>query len=335
MNEDMIIDDMANFDFTQLDDVVELPREEVTPRGVTLDEVTEDGGLVDDISDLGDLLEGESDSDDEQAEYDPNDDTTDITEPEDKSEHIEIFNALPDDVPLEFEGHKMTKAEVKQLFEDKQVFDNQRELVSTAANSIDQIHRHITQETVKHATAIDLNIQNIQRKMNSNISATEYGELARQLNSAVEARNNLNARVDEQMRLLDIERAETTRFRIADTDNQMKREVPQWDSLKGGLLQDLQSRGVNLGELEKVWSKDIAMMALNDYRYRKQKEKAGAAALEAAKAKAPRSTSSPVNAKRQKAAEAQEARKSALLRKAKTGGLSERDYSDMFDFLTD
>lgn len=338
MNDnDMIINDMDNFDFTQLEDVIAIPKEDVPPRGVTLDELTEDGGTVDDISDFDntDSLIDPDGEDSTDIDVNPNDDTSDITEPEDKSEHIEIFNDLPEDVKLSFDGHEMTKSEVKQLFKDKETFDSQRELVSTAATSIDQIHRHIRSETLKHATAIDLNIQNLQRKMNSNISATEYGEYARQLQSAVEARSNLNKRVDEQMRLLDIERAETTRYRIADTDVKMKNEVPQWDSLKGSLLQDLQKRGVNLNDLEKVWSKDIAMMALNDYRYRMQKEKAGAAAMEAAKAKAPRSTSSAVNAKRQKAAEVQEAKKSNLLRKAKAGNLTDNDYSEMFNFLTD
>lgn len=333
MSNDMYFDP-SSFDFTNLVDVVET--EPTAPKpGLKLDEVTPDGGMVDDISDLADLFAADEDEESKES-TDLNDNVSDLLTNHDvDDDKITIFNDLPDEATLIFDGHEMSKKQVKELFQAKQIFDEQKELVSTAANSIDQIHRHLQQEAIKHATAIDLNIQNIQRKMNSNISATEYGELARQLNSAMEARNSLNASVDERMRLLDIEKAEVTRFRIDQVNHVMRAEVPQWDQIKGGLLQDMQSRGVNLGELEKVWSKDVAMMALNDYRYRKLKENKGNQAIADAKAKAPRSTSTAANAQRQQTLDATTAKKAALIKKARQGNLSKAEHSEMFNFLVD
>lgn len=330
-NESMYFDP-SDFDFTQLVDVVETTPNEPKP-GMKLNEVTPDGGRVDDISDLADLFT--ADEDESETEKDINDDVSDLVKPEVDPDTITLFNDLPDDAPLDIGGESMTKAQIKELKQAKEVFENQKELVSTAANSIDQIHRYIQQNHAAHALTIDTNIANIQRKMNSGISATEYGEEARKLNQAYEAKAMLNARVDEEMKLLEVQRAETTRFRIMQADHAMRAEVPQWDQLKGGLLKDLQDRGVNLADLEKVWSKDVALMALNDYRYRKQKEQAGAKALEAAKAKAPRSTSTPANAQRQKSLDANEAKKAALLKKARNGGLSREDNAAMFNFLVD
>lgn len=330
-NESMYFDP-SDFDFTQLVDVVETTPNEPKP-GMKLEEVTPDGCRVDDISDLADLFT--ADEDESETEKDINDDVSDLVKPEVDPDTITLFNDLPDDAPLDIGGEPMTKAQIKELKQAKEVFENQKELVSTAANSIDQIHRYIQQNHAAHALTIDTNIANIQRKMNSGISATEYGEEARKLNQAYEAKAMLNARVDEEMKLLEVQRAETTRFRIMQADHAMRAEVPQWDQLKGGLLKDLQDRGVNLADLEKVWSKDVALMALNDYRYRKQKEQAGAKALEAAKAKAPRSTSTPANAQRQKSLDANEAKKAALLKKARNGGLSREDNAAMFNFLVD
>ncbi|EBL2669813.1 hypothetical protein D3Q16_26810 [Salmonella enterica] len=332
MSNDMYFD-TNTFDFTSLVDVVETGANEPVKQAAKISDIGPDGGSVDDISDLADLFYATDE--DESTDTDPNNDVSDLLTDTVDPDTITLFNDLPDDAPLDILGEPMTKAQIRELKQAKEVFESQKEVVSTAANSIDQIHRHLQQEAIKHSTAIDLNIQNIQRKMNSNISATEYGELARQLNSAMEARNSLNASVDERMRLLDIEKAEVTRFRIDQVNHVMRAEVPQWDQIKGGLLQDMQSRGVNLGELEKVWSKDVAMMALNDYRYRKLKENKGNQAIADAKAKAPRSTSTAANAQRQQTLDATTAKKAALIKKARQGNLSKAEHSEMFNFLVD
>lgn len=332
-NESMYFDP-SDFDFTQLVDVVETTPNEPKP-GMKLNEVTPDGGRVDDISDLADLFT--ADEDESETEKDINDDVSDLVKPEVDPDTITLFNDLPDDAPLDIGGESMTKAQIKELKQAKEVFESQKELVSTAANSIDQIHQFIQRNHMAHALSIDTNIQNIQRKMNSGISATEYGEEARKLNQALEAKAMLNARIDEEMRLLNVERQEATRFRVNQVDHILKQDVPQWDQLKGGLLQEIKKIGGDelLNDLEKVWNPHIAKMALDAYRYRKQKEQAGAKALEAAKAKAPRSTSTPANAQRQKSLDANEAKKAALLKKARNGGLSREDNAAMFNFLVD
>lgn len=334
MSNESMYYDPASFDFTSLVDVVEADPETVKPYTKATD-VNQDGGIVDDASDLADLFITDEDEP-ETGEIDPNDDVSDLAMPdEDTTDKITIFNDLPDDVPLVIEGQELTKSQIKKLFEDKETFETQKEFISTAANSLDQIHRYIQQNHAAHALSIDTNIQNIQRKMNSGISATEYGEEARKLNQALEAKAMLNARVDEEMKLLDVQRAETTRFRILQADQAMRAEVKEWDQIKGGLLKDLQERGINLGELEKVWSKDVALMALNDYRYRKGKKDVEAKALAAAKAKAPRSTSTAANAKREKSLDAAAAKKQALLNKARKGELTPEDNRNMFNFLVD
>lgn len=332
-NENMYFDP-SSFDFTSLVDVVEqsAPQEKDYTKA---NEITPNGGIVDDASDLEDLFDADPEDETATNETDINADVSDLITPEPETDTITIFNDLPDDVPLSFGEHQMTKAEAKQFFADKKAFDDQKELINTAATSIDQIHNHIMRNHTAHALAIDTNIANIQRKMNSGISNAEYGEEARKLQQAYEAKAMLNARTDEEMKLLEVERAETTRFRVMQADHEMRAEVPQWDRLKGGLLKDMQERGVNLAELEKVWNKQIATMALNDYRYRMSRKKVETTALEAAKAKAPRSTSTAANAQRQKALDENAAKKAALVKKAKTGSLTAEDNQRMFDFLVD
>lgn len=333
-NENMYFDP-SQFDFTQLVDVVETdaPQEKEPAK---LSQVGPDGGLVDDTSDLADLFL--SDEDEPETESDINSDVSDLlSNPEVDADKITLFNDLPEDAPLVFGEHQMTKAEAKQFFADKKTFDDQKELINTAASSIDQIHNYIMRNHTAHRLAIDSNIENIQRKMNSGISNAEYGEEARKLQQAYEARAMLNARTDEEMKLLNVEREETARFRVLQTDQAMRSEFPQWDQIKGGLLQDIKARGGDqlLGDLEKVWNPEIAKMLLDSYRYRKQKEKAGASALEAAKAKAPRSTSTAANAQRQKALDANAAKKAALIKKARNGGLDRSEHAQMFEFLVD
>ncbi|MLU53269.1 hypothetical protein DRT11_23910 [Salmonella enterica subsp. enterica] len=335
-NENMYFDPAA-FDFTQLVDVVEGNEAPTIAKTESLKDIGPNGGVTDDASDLADLFTADPDDEAPEGEKDINADVSDLITPEPTEDTIKIFNDLPDDVPLSFGDHEMTKAEAKQFFADKKTFDDQKELISTAANSIDQIHTHIMRNHTSHALTIDTNIANIQRKMNSNISAAEYGEEARKLQQAYEAKAFLNQRTDEELKLLEIEKAEVTRFKIMQTDHAMRSEFPQWDQIKGGLLRDIKERGGDqlLNDLEKVWNPEIAKMLLESYRFRQRNKQAGEKALEAAKAKAPRSTSTAANAQRQKALDETAAKKAALLKKAKTGNLTPEDNAKMFDFLVD
>ncbi|HID4300471.1 TPA: hypothetical protein ACXEZB_004393 [Escherichia coli] len=325
--------DPSEFDFTSLVDVVEheAPQEKALPK---LSDIGPDGGAVEDISDLSDLFTEEEAE--EKEIKDINDDASDLMDkPETDPELITIVNDLPDDAPLDFGGEVYTKAQIKEYLSAKKDFDTEKELVGQAAKDIDQIHRHIHQTNLRHATAIDNDIADLQKLLNGRVSETEYGQISRALNQKIQERNDLNARVDEQMKLFDVERYHATQYRIQQTDQQMRKEFPQWDQLRGGLLADLQSRGVNLGELEKVWCKDIAMMAINDYRYRNSLKKAGEKALAAAKAKAPRSIGSSANHDRQKSIDSKEAERAKLRHKMRNGGLTKEENAKAFDLLID
>ncbi|EGJ4116072.1 hypothetical protein IHX65_004878 [Salmonella enterica] len=332
MSNDSMYFDPASFDFSMLKDVVEheAPPEKELPK---VSEIGPDGGAVEDTSDLADLFLADEDEPEEAA--DPNDDASDLVTSEVDPDIITIFNDLPDDAVVVFGNREMPKAKANEYLNKIDEYENNKEIVGTAANSIDQIHRFIMQDYHKHKTVFDLQRENMERELGTNINQIRRGEIALNLQSLNEAETDLQNRTKEKMQLLDIHTAETTRFRINQTDQAMRAEVPQWEQLKGGLLKDMQDRGINLAELEKVWSKDVALAFLNDYRYRKQKEKAGATALEAAKAKAPRSTSTAANAQRQKSLDANAAKKAELLRKARNGGLDRDDHAKLFEFLVD
>ncbi|EOG8337667.1 hypothetical protein ACLIX5_004465 [Salmonella enterica subsp. enterica serovar Bredeney] len=336
MNDESMYFDPTQFDFTSLVDVIESDEKPTAANTVKTKEADANGGYIDDISDLENLFLTDDEETEEETEEDPNADIKDlqpVTEAD--QDAITLFNEIPDNAELLIGNEKMTKQQIKEMKEANQAFENQRELVATAANSLDQIHRHITNNHVANRLAIDTNIETLTRKLNSGLDPVEYGNTARQLQQAQEAKQMFNLRVAEEMQLLDIERAETTRFRIAQADQALRAEIPQWDNLKGGLLQDMQKRGINLAELEKVWSKDVALMALNDYRYRMQKTKAEETAIAAAKAKAARSTSTAANANRVKAQSDKEAKKQALLKRQQKGLFTREDHAKMFDFLTD
>ncbi|EBA3920935.1 hypothetical protein EE88_21640 [Salmonella enterica] len=331
-NESMYFDPKA-FDFTSLVDVVE---HDEAPKGkpVSRDIVGPDGGATDDISDLSDLyMEDETEESEEEA--DPNDDVTDLQTPEADPDTIQIFDDLPEDAPLNIGGETMTKAQIKELKAAKAVFEDQKELISTAANSIEQIHKHIRNNHIAHALSIDTNIANIQRKMNSNISPVEYGEESRKLQQALEAKAMLNNRVNEEMELLHIQDQELTRFRLLNMQTAMRSKIADWDKVQMGLWKDLESRGYNLHELEKSITPELASDLLDAYRYRKLKEKAGQDAITAAKAKAPRSTTTAANAKRTDSADPREAKKRELLKKQRNGTFTKDDHAKMFEFLAD
>ncbi|EDI2893894.1 hypothetical protein CDG24_25205 [Salmonella enterica subsp. enterica serovar Newport] len=325
--------DPASFNFDDLKDVI------ITDEPITKPvpaKAGPDGGKVEDISDLADLFADEDTPEPEQeAEPDLNADVSDLVPEESQSEALTIFNDLPDSALVTFNGKEMTKAEANEVFAMVDQLKQEREVVSTAANSIEQIHRFIEQDYHRHATAIDANIAHIQQKMNSNISAVEYGEEARKLQSALEARNELNQRTDEKMRLLDLEKAELTKQRLYQTDVAMVKDIPQWLDRRGAVLKYAQDQGMNLNELEKVWSAPLAKALYHAYAFTKQRSKVETEALERAKAKAPRSTASAANAQRQKAADAKEIKRQQLLAKQAKHGLDRDGMAQMFEFLKD
>ncbi|EGN9856579.1 hypothetical protein IS360_003600 [Salmonella enterica] len=334
MSNDMYFDP-SSFDFTSLVDVVET--EPTAPKqGMKLNEVTADGGRVDDISDLSDLFES-NDEDENQEETDLNNNVSDLLPKENDSDAITLFNDLPDDALVTFGNREITKAQANEYISKIDEYEQQKEVISTSANNIDQIHRFIMQDHHKHKTVLDLQREAMQQELGRGVNDIRRGEIALKMQSLNEAEINLVNRTKEKMFLLDEERNHATKFRLDQADHFMQKEVPQWNQIKGPLLQDLIStygEGI-LSNLEPAWNKNVAMMVLNDYRYRNGRKKAGAAAMEAAKAKAPRSTSTAANAQRQQALDTKATEKAALIKKAKTGNLSKADHTKMFDFLVD
>ncbi|EKA7615244.1 hypothetical protein OL383_004429 [Salmonella enterica] len=339
MNKDMFID-TDTFNFFDLADITYEERAEFAPveqptkfDGVTADEIGPDGGIADDASDLFDNDE-ERELEAEEA-ADPNNNTSDLQTETDPEETLDIFNDLPDDAPINFAGRSMTKAQVAEAVEMIDRVKAESEIVSDAAKNIDQINRYLIQQHHRSATAIDHNIQVIQQQMNSGVSDVEYGNLSRKLQQAIEARQVLDAATDEKMRALDVEKAEIARFRINQEISTLSKTIPDWENRRKQVLSYALEKKVNLNDVEKVWSPELAEMMYKAYCYDKTREKAKTTALERAKAKAPRSQSSTANAQRTNAANQQEQRLNHLKQKMNKGGLDERETADMFQFLKD
>ncbi|EEI7324273.1 hypothetical protein G4E03_003462 [Salmonella enterica] len=326
--------DTDTFDFDTVIDVLDAKTGEAINKGVKLDEVTPDGGLVDDISDLSDLFENEEEAEREAViAADPNNNVSDLVSPDDEKEVISIFEDLPEDAVFTIGGETLTKARIQELQKAEKQITNDREVVTQAAKTIDQVSRFIEQDYYRHQTAIDANIENIQKAMNSGVSETEYGKLSRQLNSAIEARNALNSRVDERMRLLDLQRAEQTRYDVHQADVHASRKIPNWEKIRGTVLADVAAMGVDLNKIEKIIDGPLFEVLYKASAHDRSIKKQSQLALEKAKAKAPRSqraTTTPQDSR-----DAKTQKQHQLIAKANNGGLSREENSQLFDFLVD
>ncbi|EKE9051051.1 hypothetical protein OXE08_004518 [Salmonella enterica] len=339
MNKDLSID-TDTFDFFSLNDITDDERATYAPQPTapaapltSADEVGPDGGVVDDARDLFDNDE-ERELEAEEA-ADPNNNVSDLQTPQDDEEVITLFNDLPDDAPMSFNGRNMTKADVAAAIAKIDEVNAHSEIVSDAAKNIDQIHRFLVREHARSSTAIDTNINLIQQRMNSGVSDVEYGNLSRQLQQAIEARNALDYSTDEKMRALDVERAEVVKFRINEEINTLSKTIPDWENRRSKVLSYAQAQKVNLNEVEKIWTPQLAEMFYKAYCYDQRRAQVKDEALAKAKAKAPRSQASAANAQRTQAASMTEQQRAALVNKAKRGELSEREQSDMFKYLID
>ncbi|EMC1489666.1 hypothetical protein VAA96_004544 [Salmonella enterica] len=349
MNTENMEYDTNDFDFFSLVDVVNdvdtngnaIPNSDALAkhRPTTAANVGPDGGIVDGIDDLDPkhLFDTDEEAELQQKEIDedPNTNLSDLKDVDSEAEAITTFNDLPDDALINFGGRQLNKAEVSKFLADYDDVKAEREIIAESAKNIETVNEFIIQNYKKHKTTIDLNIERIQRQMSANISATEYGELSRQLNQAQEARSQLNQRVDEEMRALNVQKAEIIDFRIRQEQNTLNKEIPNWGSIRGQVLKDAYDNGVNLAELENVWSPELAKALYKASMYDRQKQKRAEKALAAAKAKAPRSTSSVANQSRTNAPDPKAAQLSKLKNKMNNGGLDERDTSNMFKYLVD
>lgn len=343
-NQDNLIIDTDTFDFFSLNDITDEERAEYAPQApqtskeplTKASDIGANGGVVDDASDLSDLFENDEEQELQQEQAkDPNNSVADLLSEDDAENAVQIFNDLPEDTPININGRALTKNEVSEIINQIDSVKAERQVISEAAKNIDQIDKFLVQDYHRHQLAIDINIQNIQNAMNSGVSETEYGQLARKLQAAKEAREDLNYRTDEKMRLLEEEKKEIVKFRINQEIQTLSNVIPEWQTRRGQVIKHAIESGVNLYEVEKVWTPELAHIFHDAYCFRKQREKAKSTALERAQAKAPRSTSSANTQQRTKAEDAQAKRLEQLRHKMRNGGLDETDTSNMFQFLKD
>lgn len=337
---DMMLD-TDTFDFFSLKDITDEERafegkptapEQTT--AATSEDVGANGGVVDDISDLSELFDDAEAEEAEEREQDPNLNTSDLADPNEAVEALKTFQELPDTEVLDFDGVPMTKADVKELISKRETLKRDSDIANESARKIDAVHNFLERDYYEHQTAIDANIALIEKRMNSNISGNEYGELARQLKQAQEAKSELVRRTDERMRVLEIARQEAIAKRISDEIRANSTSIPQWEQRRGHVLKYAVENGVNLAEVEKAWSPEIAKMFYKSYLYDKSQEKIQKEAISRARSKAaPRSQSSARAA--QAESDTRNAKLAQLKSKAKSGSMDERDISNMFEFLVD
>ncbi|EHY6648643.1 hypothetical protein K4M64_004541 [Salmonella enterica] len=341
-NENMYLPE--DFNFFDLKDITDderafspdVPAPVAIKKAMGAENVGADGGVVEDISDLSDLFDNEEQEELEAVEAaDPNNNVTDLQTPQDP-DAVDTFNDLPDDAPVIIGNRTLTKKEAAQALADIDAVKQEREVVAESAKNIDTIHRWLEQDFYAHQISIDSNIQRILREQNSGVSATRYGELARDLQTAYEEKAALTERVNARMRAVDMEREEATKNRIFNAERKLIQEIPDWTRIRSQVLNDAEKNmKLNLNELEKIWSPELAMVLYKASAFDRQKSKIHEAALARAKAKAPRSQASASNNPKSKTVDEAALKRSQLVNKMNNGGLDEREHSNMFNYLVD
>ncbi|EAV6743031.1 hypothetical protein FA821_13350 [Salmonella enterica] len=328
--------DPKEFDFTDLKDIVSTTQNdiqgrnyadnEITPKtSQTLDEIYE----ADPFNPANHFLK-------EEKETNPNEDVSDLTandNAKDQAELNEIFNALSDDSELEIGGVRLKKNQIKDLYIAKNKIDAEKQYIDQFVTNFNEGNQYIQKQLNLKATAIDLNIQRLETALNKpGISATEYGETARMLKEAYSAQADLHNLADEQWKIRHQQEQQATIYRINQADNAMINEYgDQWNSWKQAVVNDAQNRGIDLMQLEKMWSKEMAQTLLESYLFRQNKAKF---AEKAKKLVAAKSLSSS-NAASRAIAEAGDAKREKTLRAARSGVADPDTNRDLFKYLKD
>ena len=328
--------DPKEFDFTDLKDIVSTTENdiqgrnyadhEVTPRtSQTLDQIYE----ADPFNPANHFLK-------EDKEVDINADASDLTANEtakEQAELNEIFNNLADDSELEIQGVRLNKNQIKDLFVSKNKIDAEKQYIDQFVSNFHEGNQYIQKQLNLKATAIDLNIQRLESSLNKpGISSTEYGETARMLKEAYAAQSDLHNLADEQWKIRHQQEQQATLYRINQTDNAMINEYgEQWNNWKQAVVNDAQSRGIDLTQLEKIWSKELAQTLLESLMFRQNKAKF---AEKAKKMVAAKSLSSS-NAAHRAIAEAADHKREKTLRAARSGVADPDTNRDLFKYLKD
>lgn len=330
MSDDMFFD-VSAFDFDSLVDVVEVPHKEATPKQTAkvqeFDEFDPAAFFTDDDEDQPALKD---------TSFDPNDDVSDLlTDDDTRPSANEFFDALGDDAVLTFDGAKLTKAEIKELYHEKELINQNKDFLKEASKNFDEGNQWIIAQLSLRQTAVDRNIEILQRRLNNpNISNTEYGETSKELRLAEAARQELNQIADQSMKLRYQQEQELIRHNIIQADQAMVSKYPNWPEMKAKVLLDaVNNRGVDPVRLEKIYDAGIAQLMLDAYMYQENKKRVQTKATEiATRTKAPRSAPASSSSKRGNPTAESEAQKARALKKM---GGSRQDNINAFAFLKD
>lgn len=305
--------DPSEFDFTSLADIVE--REPVKSNDKAFDsDSNQYGGVVDDISDLigspSNRPTHTEEVNEEETEPDYNADLSDLeSDPEEDFNSVtDYFNAAPDDAVLVIGERSASKAELAEILAKREEIEESHKAIAYDAQQFKAGNEFLLDNLNRLSTSAERQIKHIDEALKNNPSDKDYRYLMQRRYEEKAELQRLNQFAEEAKRIRFEQEGIALANHVQSTDNQMLRMAPNWYDIKGQLLNYLVENGVlkNLNdEMEarefnktytptniKIWMK--AMKADQNLKYVAEKAKA-------AKAKAPRSTSSAVNTNRESA----------------------------------
>ncbi|EHB2726789.1 hypothetical protein JXH92_003675 [Salmonella enterica subsp. enterica serovar 4,[5],12:b:-] len=329
--------DPKEFDFTDLKDIVSTTQDDLQGRNYSDNEITpRTSQTLEEIYEADPFNPANHFLKEEEKESNPNEDVSDLTANENAKEQAElneIFNNLPDESELEIGGVRLSKAQIKDLYVAKNKVDIEKQYIDQFVTNFNEGNQYIQKQLNLKATAIDLNIQRLENALNKpGISSTEYGETARMLREAYAAQADLHNLADEQWKIRHQQEQQATLYRINQADTAMINEYgEQWNHWKQAVVNDAQSRGIDLSQLEKVWSKELAQTLLESLMFRQNKAKFAEKAKQLVAAKS-RSSS---NSAARTLSEANDLKREKTLRAARSGVADPDTNRDLFKYLKD
>ncbi|MFW3388471.1 UNVERIFIED_CONTAM: hypothetical protein RF648_21015, partial [Kocuria sp. CPCC 205274] len=196
-------------------------------KGLTPDDLDVNGGVADDASDLFDTDE-QRELEAEQAK-DPNKNVEDLKDPNETETAITLLNTLADDVALDVGGRTLTKAQIAELAEKAERVEQERQVVSQAADDISKMQKFLEQDFFAHTLSIDDELQEVYQHMGQNISQAEYGALAIREKQLKNKLDDLNRRTNEKMIALDVVKKQANAKRFYDEQQELSKVIPDWD----------------------------------------------------------------------------------------------------------
>lgn len=190
---------------------------------------------------------------------------------DEKAKALDVFNALDDETPIDFNGLELTKAQTKELFKQKQQIDEQREYMNTISSTVDQANDYTVKQLTRAQTAVDLNIKTLQSRLERAQTNHEYGEIAKELRQAEQAQGDLNQLTDNIMARRNQVTQEATRYRITNADAALAAEIPDWQNKRPQVLEYIASTGMQATTLEKIYDKPTMIAFMKAMAFDKNK----------------------------------------------------------------